>query len=118
MSSQDGAPRSVESIVYQLVGRYVRGRLESKKQLSWKDVKEDESKREEFNHEKGRIAKDAFLAVRSRSGADFVDYFASTLCSVSHHLPEAEYGALTKALRAEPQTVRTLTLLALAAHGH
>ena len=66
---------------------------------------------------KGKLARDAFLAIRSRTGQDFIDYFASTLCSVSQNMNEHDFTALTKALLEDTDKVRTLTMLALSARG-
>jgi CRISPR-associated protein Cmx8 len=116
---QEGsATESVEEMVYQLVGRYVSRRTEGKTGLSWEEVKSrGDAAKNEYNEARAKVAKDAFLAVRSRTGADFIDYFAGTLCSVPHHLRSAQFVTLTRALRAETDKVRTLTLLALSAHG-
>jgi CRISPR-associated protein Cmx8 len=68
-----------------------------------------------YEEMKEKVARDAFLAIRSRTGQDFVDYFVSTLCSVSQSMNEQRFLALTKALVEDTDKVRTLTMLALAA---
>lgn len=116
----DGNP-ALEALLYRVVQSYVLGRLESKHGLSWdKDkMKEASKERVEFNDKKAKIAKDAFLAVRSRTGKDFVDYFSSTICSVRHPLSKDDFVTLAQALRDEKlrEDVRTITLLALSVHG-
>ncbi len=118
---KDGAiaeePVTPEGLVYRIVGTYLSMRVEAKTQLRWEQVKADPDKKKEYNEALEKVAKNAFLAVRSRSGADFVSYFTATLCSVPHHLGEERYLALSKVLLTQPETIRTLTMLALSARG-
>ncbi len=71
----------------------------------------------DYNEKKDKIAREAFLAVRSRTGADFVTYFTGTLCSVSQRVGHEGYLELARALGddREVERVRSLTLLALSA---
>jgi CRISPR-associated protein Cmx8 len=108
---------ALEDVIYALMQSYVLQRLDSKYDLKWETAKDNPKKRDEYNEKKQKIAKDAFLAVRSRTGADFVSYFAGTLCSVSQYLPKERFALLTRALHDETERVRTLTLLALSAVG-
>jgi CRISPR-associated protein Cmx8 len=107
---------SVEDLIYQLVGTYITAKLRSKHQLEWKDV-QGSPKEAEYGEKKTKIAKDAFLSVRSRTGDDFVEYFVSTLCSFPQFLNEEGYATIAQALHADTDKVRTLTLLALSARG-
>lgn len=120
-SSMNGHPPdqkvSSEALVYRVVGFYLQRKLKSKYQLEWSSVKESSAKSAEYQEMKGKLARDAFLAVRSRSGVDFADYFASTLCSVSQPLSEQQYVQLAQALYDDADKVRTLTMLALSARG-
>jgi len=106
-----------EALVYRVVGIYLQRKLSSKYQLEWSAVKDDPGKRKEYGETREKVAREAFLAVRSRSGMDFTDYFASTLCSVSQPLSEKQYVALAQALYEDTDKVRTLTLLALSARS-
>jgi len=109
---------SSEALIYKLVGIYVSRKLESKHQLKWSAVKGNPEKEKDYRTKKEKIAKDAFLAVRSRTEKmDFINYFASTLCSVPQHLKPEDFVILTRALYEETDKVRTLTLLALSANG-
>ena len=108
---------SEESLIYRLVGGYLSRKLKSKYQLEWASAKHDPAKRDEYEEMKGKLAREAFLAIRSRTGQDFIDYFASTLCSVAHNMNEQSFTALTKALLEDTEKVRTLTMLALSARG-
>jgi len=101
-----------EALVYQLVSTYISKKLKSKYQLEW-----GKSEKGEYNEKREKVAREAFLAVRSRSGLDFIDYFASTLCSTPQYLDEEQFGTITKALYEETDKVRTLTMLALSAKG-
>lgn len=109
---------SFEALVYRVVGAYVRRRLKSKHDLEWSAVKDNPAKRKEYEEHRGKIARDAFLAVRSRTGTDFTDYFATTLCSVPQFLSEENFVALARALHDDADRVRTLTLLALSARSY
>lgn len=106
-----------EELIYKLVGTYISRKLKNKYQLEWSSVKGDPKKRAEYEESKEKIARDAFLAIRSRTGADFTDYFASTLCSVPQHMGEKHFETLARALHYETDKVRTLTMLALSARG-
>jgi CRISPR-associated protein Cmx8 len=109
-----------ETLVYRVVSNYLRFKLDSKYNLEWKKewkgVKENKpAEMKKYEEMKEKVARDAFLAIRSRTGQDFVDYFVSTLCSVSQSMNEQRFLALTKALVEDTDKVRTLTMLALAA---
>lgn len=107
----------VEKLVYDFVGTFVRRRLESKYQLKWAEVKDDPKRKASYEEKKEKVAKEAFLAIRSRSGEDFVAYFSSTLGSVPQFLKEDDFAFLARALRDRTEEMRTLTLLALSAHS-
>ncbi|WP_163786386.1 type I-MYXAN CRISPR-associated protein Cmx8 [Myxococcus vastator] len=109
------ASTGLEQLVLQVAGTYVRRKVKLKHGLEWEGVKDDPKKKAEYEKEKERIARDAFLAVRSRTGADFIGYFAGTLCSVPHHLKAEQFVRLSRALHERTDDVRTLTLLALSA---
>lgn len=89
----------LSQIIYRLTQAYVRRKTESKGK-----------KRED-------IARDAFLAVRSRTGADFVEYFCSTICSVPQAISSADFQRIGRTLHEDEgrAELRTLTLLALSA---
>ena len=110
----------VPGLVLRVVSTYVRHKLGAKYDLAWDDVKDakaDDPGRKDFQEKREKIGRDAFLAVRSRTGADFTDYFVSTLCSAPQRMKEEDFLTLSRALTADPDTVRTLTLLALSARS-
>jgi CRISPR-associated protein Cmx8 len=113
----DPVELSCEALVYRVVGIYLQRKLKSKYQLEWSAVKDTPSRHKEYEETKEKVAREAFLAVRSRSGLDFADYFASTLCSVSQPLSEQQYVTLAQALYEDTDKVRTLTMLALSARS-
>lgn len=115
--SQEGDEKKIEVLIYKLVQAYVLRKVEQKHGLSWEKVKDNPERIAAYNDAKEKIARDAFLAVRSRSGADFVDYFAGTLASAFQPLNRDDYVALTRALRNQPDEMRQVTLLALSANG-
>ena len=111
-------PRSTEQLVYHLVRAFVSRRVKMRTDLDWAAVKgmpRESQRRREYDEAKERVARGAFLAVRSRTGADFVDWFTGTICSVPQRLRPDEFLVLSHVLRDDPATVRTLTLLALSA---
>ena len=115
--SNDTSDLSCEALVYRVVGIYLQSKLRSKYQLEWSAVKDDPGKRAEYAETREKVARDAFLAVRSRSGLDFTDYFVSTLCSVSQPLSAEQYVTLAQVLYEDTEKVRTLTMLALSARS-
>jgi CRISPR-associated protein Cmx8 len=106
---------TAETLIYRVVSKYLRLKLDSKYKLVWKNVQGKPKEEGEYGEMKAKLAREAFLAIRSRTGQDFIDYFASTLCSVSQSMNEQRFLALTKALVENTNEVRTLTMLALAA---
>lgn len=108
---------SCEALIYKIVGTYISRKLKSKHDLEWSKASANDEKRKEYEERKAKIAREAFLAVRSRTGADFIDYFASTLCSVPQYMNEKHFQMLTQALHNDTDKVRTLTMLALSARG-
>lgn len=111
------ANQTLEHLVYRRVQAYVLGKTERKYELSWSKVKGNQTQEKEYEAKKEKVAREAFLAVRSRTGADFVAYFTSTICSVPHHVTEEKYLEIARALMDpnEVERVRSLTLLALSA---
>ena len=106
-----------EALVYRVIGIYLQRRLNAKYGLEWSEVKDRPDKRKEYEETREKVAREAFLAVRSRSGLDFAEYFASTLCSVSQPLSEQQYVTLAQSLYEDTDKVRTLTMLALSARS-
>jgi CRISPR-associated protein Cmx8 len=117
MSSETQQPATIERVVLDVVTAYLSKKLRSKHGLEWAAVKDAPAKRVEYEERKEKLAKGVFYAVRSRTGKDFVEYFASTLCSVPQFLDAPRFAMLTSALRERPDDVRTLTMLALSARS-
>ncbi|MBS1808596.1 MAG: type I-MYXAN CRISPR-associated protein Cmx8 [Acidobacteria bacterium] len=111
------SPESIEQAVYKMVSTYLTKRLEMKENLIWKGIKHDANKRAEYSEKKRAIARTTFYSVRSRSDDDFVEYFTKTLCSVSQQMSEKGFLRIAQTLFAEPEKIRTLTMVALAAQG-
>lgn len=109
--------QTLEHLIFRRVQAYVLGKTERKYDLSWQKVQGNAAQQKEYGEKKEKVAREAFLAVRSRTGADFVSYFTSTLCSVPQHASEGKYLQIARALM-DPKSVeqvRSLTLLALSA---
>lgn len=108
---------TVEQLIYRRVQAYVLGKTDRKYDLSWKKAQGNPTLETDYHEKREKVAREAFLAVRSRTGADFVAYFTSTLCSVPHRVNEETYLEIARALM-DPKSVeqvRSLTLLALSA---
>lgn len=114
--------KSLEKVVYDLVFTYIREKLRDKYQLEWSKMKNaSESEKEDYNKLKGKIAREAFLAIRSRTDEDFIEYFTSVLCSYHQFsLKDGGFDLVAEALYDEEKRgkVRTLTMLALSANGY
>lgn len=107
--------RSIEKLVYEVVGQYTRKKTRLKSGIEWETAKGNPEKERAYNDAREKVGRDAFLAARSRTGADFADYFASSLCSVPQYLKDDDMVELSRALRERPEEIRTMTLLALSA---
>lgn len=108
----------VERFIYQAARAYVLGRLKSKYALSWDPaLAANPMWRSSYEARKERIAREAFLAVRSRTGATFVGYFTGMICSIPQRISERAFLEVARALADEQaiERVRSLTLLALSA---
>lgn len=118
MNESVTTPSDVEVLLFQLVKNYVLRKLEGKYQLKWSDVKGKPEEEKKYTETKTKVAKSAFLDVRSRTEKmDFINYFVSSLCSVPQNMKSDDYVRLTQALYQETDKIRTLTLLALSANS-
>ncbi len=113
-----GAP-SLEHIIYKMVGSYLRRKLAAKSGGTTYEAAKAAGKLDEFDKAKEKIARDAFLGIRSRTGRDFVDFFTATICSTPQHIKSDEYALIARALVSPDDVadVRTLTMLALSARS-
>jgi CRISPR-associated protein Cmx8 len=109
--------QTLEHVVFRRVQSYVLGKTERKYDLSWSKAKGNPGLEKDYGEKREKVAREAFLAVRSRTGADFVTYFTSTICSVPQHTSEEKYLEIARALMdpKDVEKVRSLTLLALSA---
>lgn len=109
--------QTLEHLVYKRIQAYVLGKTERKYELSWSKVRGNPAQEKEYETKREKVAREAFLAIRSRTGADFIAYFTSTICSVPHHVTEEKYLEIARALMDpnDVERVRSLTLLALSA---
>ena len=108
---------TLEHLIYRRVQAYVLGKTERKYDLAWSKVQGNPAHEKEYREKKEKVGREAFLAIRSRTGADFVTYFTSTICSVPQHANEEKFLEIARALM-DPkgiERVRSLTLLALSA---
>ncbi len=117
-STMDNRSDSVnlEQMVFDIARKYVAKKVAMKEGVSWKSEETAEVKK--YKEKTEDTARKAFLAVRSRSGIDFIEFFTGTLCSVPQFLPLERYEKLSKTLIEDPERVRTLTLVALSAAAY
>lgn len=108
----------LSALLYQFVGNYLNQRLDLKYDLKWEKAKVGGELLKDYNEKRLKLAREAFFAIRSRSDADFVDYFTTTLCAVPHFLPPDRFAALTRALLEQTGVVRAITLVALSGHSN
>lgn len=107
--------------VHRLIGTYVNRKTESRSGITYDQFKDrkDEQGRLKYpdNYLKARekVCSDAFLAMRGRRDADFVEYFTGTICSVPQWLPQDDYLVISQALLTDWEKVKTLSMLALSA---
>lgn len=109
--------QTLEHLIFRRIQCYVLGKVERKYDLSWSKVKGNIADEKKYGEMREKVAREAFLAVRSRTGADFVAYFTSTICSVPQRVAEDKYLEIARALMdpKDVERVRSLTLLALSA---
>lgn len=130
-------PQHVDLVIYRLVKRYVREKALARLGINADDpdwrtkIRDPQTGRESRDYQEARrhVASQLFLALRSRQAENFVQHFTATIGSVAQFLPEDQYLMLSAALMRtytdevgedRPRTrddIKTLTLLALAAHS-
>jgi CRISPR-associated protein Cmx8 len=117
MAEGEKKPATLASVVRRAVWDYATGRVAARTGIAYDQVKERPGSHEgqRFNEELDRVTRDAFLAIRSRTGGDFVDYFVGTICSIRQRVGQPGYELLSEALldKNRIDEVRTLTMLAL-----
>lgn len=125
MTRPNAPPEAVDAIIYDLVRVYVRERACARAGIETNDkgwwAKTADERRD--------VCAKLFLEFRSRHGVEFVGYFTDTLASVAQWLDEGRFLLVSRALLCahaphdgpdRPRTrddVKTLTMLALAAHS-
>jgi CRISPR-associated protein Cmx8 len=109
--------QTLEHLIYRRVQAYVLGKTKRKYDLSWSDAQGNAGLEKDYREKREKVGREAFLAVRSRTGTDFVAYFTSTICSVPQHASEDTFIEIARALTdpKDIERVRSLTLLALSA---
>mgnify|MGYP001566400059 CR=1 FL=1 len=119
--SQETADQRLALCVHRLTREYVNRRTEEKSKVKWEDFKNSKDDKGrimyplKYREEREKVCSDAFLAMRGRRDKDFVEYFTGTVCSVPQFLPEEDYLVVSQELINRPDTVKTLSMLALSA---
>ena len=115
---------SLEKIIHRMVGAYVRQKAEEKSNRKWNDFKDKKTPEgkidipHEYHDATQKICMDAFLAMRSRQGLEFISYFAGTICSIPQFLPQDDFVFVSQSLLEQGEKVKTLSMLALSAHSY
>ncbi len=107
--------------IYRLIRGYTQIKSESKSGLHYDTFKTQlkaQGYPKSYREAREKVCSDAFLAMRGRREADFIEYFTGTICSVPHFLPEEEFIQVGHALLHDWETVKTLSMLALSAHSY
>jgi CRISPR-associated protein Cmx8 len=118
-------PQSLERRIYEMIGAYVRYKTEAKSGFKWADFKDKKTAEgkmaipPDYVQARQKVCGDIFLAMRSRREQDFLEFFASTICSVPQFLPPDDYIFVSQALLEDGgwERVKALSMLALAAHS-
>lgn len=123
MSEHDNESQehTLEAIIYDMVGQYLNRKTSMKLGVDSFAKAEEAGRKKEYNETREKLGREAFLAARSRTGADFVEFFTATVCSIPQNLSrdKSKYERIARALleSSEIDKVRTLTLLALSARS-
>ncbi len=104
----------LEALVLKIIDGYLGSKLSDKYDLEWKNLTDDKGKRD-YSDKKTHLGKECFYAIRSRTGEDFINFFAANICSVPQRLTRNEYLKVTSELYKNTEQVRTLSMIALSA---
>jgi CRISPR-associated protein Cmx8 len=109
--------------IYRLIREYANRKTEEKSGIKYDGFKNNKDKDghtiypPKYLETKEDICSGAFLAMRSRNGQDFIEFFISTMGSVPQFLPEKDYLLVSQMLISQPEIVKNLSMLALSAHS-
>lgn len=112
-STMTETPPELPMFVYRIATRYLTGMLSEKYGLTWSD----ETKRNpgKYNESKEKLAREALLAIRSRTGPAFIEFVATKIFSMAQGMPKEEFQTVSDALLNHSEVFRTLLMLALSA---
>jgi CRISPR-associated protein Cmx8 len=96
-----------EGFVKKLIKGFVFGKMESKHQMVWSELKTEDEKNK-YKEKKEKIIKKTYLAVRSRNGEDFAKYFMSSIVGPNIYISEDQHDWLEKSLNNPQLRQRTL----------
>lgn len=102
------------ALLFRIATNYLGAKLDSKHDLSWRN-EETRNDPGEYNKKKEKLAREALLAMRSRTGDDFVQYVTTTVFSVAQNMSKDNYIRVSDSLLNETETFRTLLMLAFSA---
>jgi len=103
-------------LLYKLTRNYLGGRMMSKHNLTWNSVKNDPKLSKKYTDDRNKLARAALLAMRSRTGDDFIEYVATQVFSVTQGLNEDDCTRVTKELFEKTETFRALLMITFSAN--
>lgn len=115
------------ALIYNMVREYARHRAEKRSEQEYDKLPRKEGKvdwtspaAKKYSEAQAKVATDAFLAIRGRNAAEFINYFTGTICAVGQG--RSINGKDNFFLLAEPlqdddlqEDIKNLTMLALSA---
>ncbi len=119
------APRTPSTWVHSMIRAYVAQKVKARTGKSWDDFEASGFRDQIYRDAVNKVCMDAFYQIRSRKDQrDFVNYWATTICSVPQFIHDDEFaGVASILLDNKPadatnwEDVRSLALLALSAHS-
>ena len=117
VATEKKVPRSLDIIVHDIARQYVFRRAEDK--LRNADDKPINWQTDDAQRKKAEVARDAFLALRSRRDQAFIEHFTNLFGQFGQYLPAPdEFLIITSALHDNTDRVKTVALLALSANSY
>jgi CRISPR-associated protein Cmx8 len=123
MSEIERLPAPLPVLVEQVIRNYLLGKAKAKCNVDVRTKMSSltEVQKKDVYEKKRLVAKETFLAARSRRDADFVSYFSTVICSAGTYFdrksPDFQVFATALIDPTQTDTIKTLTLLALSANS-
>lgn len=115
---------SIESMLLRLLKTYTRHHLKDKFGLEWNkewdqqssEIKKQDAGYQKYNDKRKQIVRDLHVDFcRPRHSNEFLTYFASKFTGIYQYISTEEYLLLAEQIKTQPEQIKILCLLALAA---